>query len=434
MKNSLVRFLFLITLIFTSASISSAWDDTGHKLTAYIAWEQMSPQARERAIKILLSAPEDSHLSAFYLQNSRSAESNNRELFMLASTWADIVRDRKFPVRFAKYHKGDWHYADTFWRITDNKVDVLKDFAEPKGKAVEQLFAFDKLMRDAAASDTDKAIALAWILHLGGDIHQPLHTSARVTQYDPKGDQGGNLFLLSPKGAKGDDRLNLHWFWDSIVMRNIARQNDACDTDYLPPIAQAMMKKYPQAKMQSRLKLGKFDDWQQEGFQIASTKFYPASLKFGEPPPEEYKKMAFEIAEEQIALAGYRMGAMLNQIFGNQASTSTEFNKDDLPMTSGKLTREEYEKDKAKFEKQSGENTSIIGKGINDSWLWFKIRSALMTTNELRDSIINVDVIDSVVTLKGSVSNKAQKRKAISVAKSIDGVKALIDNLKIISK
>jgi hypothetical protein len=319
MKNTLLKFSLLLTFNFVFAVTLSAWDDAGHKLTTYIAWEQMSPQARERAFKILMSAPEDAHLSVFYLQDSRSAAVRQRELFMLASTWADIVRDKDFKNRYEKYHKGDWHYADTFWRVTaDGKVDILKDFAEQKGKAVEQLFAFDKLLRDANASEADKAVALAWILHLGGDIHQPLHTSARVTEAEPKGDQGGNLFLLSPKDAKGDDRLNLHWFWDSIVRRNIPRINDACDSDYLPPIAQAMMKKYPAAKMQNRLKLGKFDEWQQEGFQIASTKFYPASLKVGIAPSEEYKKMAFEIAEEQIALAGYRMGAMLNQIFDNR--------------------------------------------------------------------------------------------------------------------
>ena len=318
MKNLLVKFLFLLLVNFTLIFSVSAWDDAGHKLTMYIAWEQMSPTARERAVKILLSAPEDSDLSVFYLQDSRSAAAKQRELFMIASTWADIVRDKNFKVRADKYHKGDWHYADTFWSNANGKVEVLKDFAEPKGKAVEQLFAFDKSLRDASVSDADKAIALAWVLHLGGDIHQPLHTSARVTQYDPKGDQGGNLFMLSPKGAKGNDRVALHWYWDSIVGRNIPRVSDACDSDYLPPIAQAMMKKYPAAKMQNNLKLGKFDEWQQEGFQIASTKLYPASLKFGEMPSDDYKKMAFEIAEEKIALAGYRLGAMLNQIFDTQ--------------------------------------------------------------------------------------------------------------------
>ena len=318
MKNLCAKSLFLVIINLAFVFSASAWDDTGHKLTTYIAWEQMSPAARERVIKILLSAPEDSDLSVFYLQDSRSAAAKQRELFMIESTWADIVRDKNFKNRFAMYHKGDWHYADSFWSNADGKVEVLKDFAEPKGKAVEQLFAFDKSLRDAAVSDADKAIALAWVLHLGGDIHQPLHTSARVTKYDPKGDQGGNLFSLSPKGATGNDRVSLHWYWDSIVGRNIARQNDACDSDYLPAIAKQITDKYPLSKMQNRLKLGKFDEWQMEGFQIASTKLYPASLKFGEMPSDDYKKMAFNISEEQLALAGYRMGAMLNQIFDNQ--------------------------------------------------------------------------------------------------------------------
>ncbi len=318
MKHTYYKILFLAVINLTFAFSAAAWDDTGHKLTTYIAWEQMSPAAREKAFKILMSAPEDAHLSVFYLSDSRSAATKQREFFMLASTWADIVRDKDFKNRYAKYHKGDWHYADTYWRTVEGKVEVLNDFAEPTGKAVEQLFAFDKLLRDANASDADKAIALAWILHLGGDIHQPLHTSGRVTEYDPKGDQGGNRFSLAPKEATGDARLNLHWFWDSIIGRNIARRNDACDTSYLPTIARAIMKKYPAAAMQPRLKLGKFDDWQQEGFQIASTKLYPTSLKFGEAPSESYKKMAYGIAKEQIALAGYRMGAMLNQILDDQ--------------------------------------------------------------------------------------------------------------------
>lgn len=316
MKNWCVKFLFLTFFSFAFVISAFAWDDTGHKLTAYIAWEQMTPKAREQAVKILLAAPEDSDLSVFYLQDSRSAAAKQRELFMIAATWADIVRDKNFKVRMSKYHHGKWHYQDTFWRNDNGKVELVTDMKSDDENAVERLFAFDKVLRDVAASDADKAIALAWILHLGGDIHQPLHTSARVTKYDPKGDQGGNLYILSPKGATGDDRLSLHWFWDSIIGRNIARQNDACDTDYLPPIAAEITKKYPLSKFQNKLELGKFDEWQKEGFQIASTKLYPASLKFGVAPSNDYKKMAFDISEEQIAFAGYRLGAMLNDIFG----------------------------------------------------------------------------------------------------------------------
>ncbi len=324
MKNLCVKFLFLAFFSFACVYSAFAWDDTGHKLTAYIAWEQMTPAAREQAVKILLAAPEDSDLSVFYLQDSRSAATKQRELFMIAATWADIVRDKNFKVRYAKYHHGVWHYKDTFWRDTDGKVELVSDMKSDDENAVAKLYEFDKVLRDSAASDADKAIALAWVLHLGGDIHQPLHTSARVTKYDPKGDQGGNVFSLAPKDATGDARLNLHWFWDSIIGRNIVRQNDACDSDYLPPIAQEIMKKYSASKFQKKLELGNFDEWQKEGFQIASTKLYPASLKFGEPPSNDYKKMAFDIAEEQIALAGYRLGAMLNQIFDSPTAKTSE--------------------------------------------------------------------------------------------------------------
>lgn len=315
--------IFLIILpVLTFTFPASAWDDAGHKISAYIAWQRMTPQARENAARILLASPPDADLSVLYSQDSRSPAVRQRELFMLASTWADIVRDRKFKERYDKYHKGNWHYSDTFWSVTNGKIEYLKEIEEG-GKAVEKLYDFDKTMRNASESDAEKAIALAWILHLGGDIHQPLHTSARVTELEPKGDQGGNLFLLTAKGAPRDQQVNLHWFWDSIVGRNIPRRNDACDSDYLPPIAAAMMKKYPYARMQNRLALGRFDQWQKENFARNLTDVFSPDLIRFQTPSEKYKRKAMRVAEEQLMLAGYRMGEMLNQIFGSAGAVTT---------------------------------------------------------------------------------------------------------------
>ncbi len=307
------KFVLLLLLTFGSLIPAAAWDDTGHKLTAYIAWQRMTPAARESVIKILLAAPENSDLSVYYLQDSRSEAVKQRELFMIAATWADIVRDKKFPVRYKEYHHGNWHYTDTFWRETGGKAELLEE-KEEGGKAVDKLVEFDRTLRDSSASDKDKAIALAWILHLGGDIHQPLHASARITELEPKGDQGGNTFLLTPKDAPKTE--NLHWFWDSIVGRNVARKNDACDTDYLPPLADAMMKKYPFAKMQNSLKIGQFDEWRKESWILATTDVFSPDLKRFEMPSEKYKKNAYRVAQARLALAGYRLGEMMNQIFG----------------------------------------------------------------------------------------------------------------------
>ncbi len=313
------KFVVILMLLISALSVS-AWDDAGHKISAYIAWQRMSPEVREKAVKILLSAPEDSDLSVFYLQDSRSEATKKRELFMLASTWADIVRDRKFDVRYKKYHKGNWHYADTFWSNTNGKFEILSGFEEG-GLATEKLYEFDKMMRDSTVADVDKAIALAWILHLGGDIHQPLHTSARVTELEPKGDQGGNLFSLTPEGTPREQSENLHWYWDSILRQIMPRKNDACDSDYLPPIADAMIKKYPFTKMQKNLALGNFDEWQKQSFKFNPTDVFSADLKRYEMPSEKYKKNAFRISQEQLTMAGYRLGEMLNEILGSNSAS-----------------------------------------------------------------------------------------------------------------
>ena len=93
------------------------------------------------------------------------------------------------------------------------------------------------------------------------------------------------------------------------------------------------------------------------------------------------------------------------------------------------ITREEYDKNRAEYEREKGSST--IGQGANDSWLWFKTRAALLTTSDLRESTINVDVVNDVVTLKGTVETAAQKTKAEQVAKGIDGVKSVKNELKV---
>lgn len=308
------KIIFLITVAFIFTNSVCAWDDTGHKLTAYIAWERMTPQAREKAFKILMSAPEDSDLSVYYLQDSRSEAAKKLELFEIAATWADIVRDRNFKVRYEKYHKGNWHYADTFWTTENGRIKLLPNPAgEEGGQAIVKLKEFDKVLRDPAASGADKAIALAWFLHLAGDIHQPLHASARVTAEEPKGDQGGNLFLMAAATEPRETRLNLHWFWDSIIGRVIERR-DMTDDIYISSIARQLMQLYPAPEMQSQFSAG-YDEWQQESVKLAQEKVFTSALKRGEAPSSAYRRESFNLAEQRLALAGYRMGEILNQIF-----------------------------------------------------------------------------------------------------------------------
>ena len=311
----IIRTACFFALLLVSVLPASAWDDTGHKITAYIAWQQMTPETRDRVIKILRAAPEDAQLSTFYLgSGGRSEETKKREFFMLVASWADIIRDRDFETRMKKYHHSNWHYDDIFWKTVDGKV-VEVPAPDEGGKAVEKLIDFDKSIR-GSDSDKEKALAIAWIEHLIGDLHQPLHTSARVTDLELKGDQGGNFFKITPKDTPRDKEENLHWFWDSIVMRAIPRKNDACDADYVDPVAKSIIKKYPYAKMKARLAPGKFEEWKLESLKLAQTAVFSPDLKRFEMPSAAYKKKALNLAEERLALAGYRMGELFNEVFG----------------------------------------------------------------------------------------------------------------------
>jgi len=94
-------------------------------------------------------------------------------------------------------------------------------------------------------------------------------------------------------------------------------------------------------------------------------------------------------------------------------------------------TKEEYERDKARYQREAKESGRTVGSGLNDGWLWVKARFDLAAADDLRDSTINVDVDNAVVTLSGTVASAAQKTKAEQVAKSVEGVKSVKNMLKV---
>lgn len=308
--------IFSALLTFIAVMPAVAWDDVGHKITGYIAWQRMSPAARERVIKILRAAPEDSHLSAYYqLYGVRPDADKQLDYFMLVPTWADIVRDRAFPVRYEKYHKGDWHYTSIFWREVGGKAELIAD-KKADGQAIEKLAEFEKVLRDPVVSDKDKAIALAWFMHIGGDIHQPLHTSSRVTDREPNGDIGGNTFLISAEGTPRENQQNLHWFWDSIVPRNIPYNFGFCEGCYVKQIADGFISRYSFDAEKGGLALSNYVSWKDESLKLAQGEVFRSDLKRFEAPSDAYRRNAFSVAERRLTMAGYRMGETLNEIFG----------------------------------------------------------------------------------------------------------------------
>ena len=113
------------------------------------------------------------------------------------------------------------------------------------------------------------------------------------------------------------------------------------------------------------------------------------------------------------------------------ANTNANANANTSGNYNAKITKEEYEKDKERYGREAKGAGETIGSGLEDGWLWVKTKGELATVNDLRDSTINVDVSDAVVTLRGSVASKDQETKAVAAAKSVSGVKSVTNKLTV---
>ncbi len=121
------------------------------------------------------------------------------------------------------------------------------------------------------------------------------------------------------------------------------------------------------------------------------------------------------------------MNATLNT---NMANTNNVTGTGSVDFNSN-ISREEYDKHKDKYSTAAKSSGESIGQGLEDGWLWTKTKSALATTNDLRDSTINVDVDNGVITLRGTVATKAQLDSAAKVANGIEGKKSVKNELTV---
>lgn len=129
-------------------------------------------------------------------------------------------------------------------------------------------------------------------------------------------------------------------------------------------------------------------------------------------------------------MAASNVAVVVNNNANANTSTVSTINSNARTYNAN-ISRADYDRDKDRYTAEAKEAGSTVGQGAEDGWLWTKTRSSLLTTDDLRESTINVDVNNSVVTLKGTVASAAQKAKAVQMAKAIDGVKGVKDELKI---
>jgi hypothetical protein len=166
-----------------------------------------------------------------------------------------------------------------------------------------------------------RAIALAWLFHLVGDIHQPFHTAQLFTVDYPNGDRGGNEICV--RVTQSGQPMDLHRFWDGVITSssNLTRlQNEAT----------ALRNR--QGFQLTELGNADFKSWAKESFEIATKIAYRNGGRIGSPRdgnkdctalaaapvlPVGYAVSARRIADRRIILAGYRLADLLTRVVGN---------------------------------------------------------------------------------------------------------------------
>jgi len=281
------RFLLFCALFAISAT-SQAWIDTGHMLVATIAQTQLKAKVKMETDRLLKIGADEKNMD-----------------FVTTSSWADDIRGQRRET-------GPWHYIDYHFR-TDGKPTTNKPDAENAVWAIEK---FSAILKDKSKPDAERSEALRFLIHFVGDIHQPLHATARDSDEHPTGDKGGNDFrITAPAAFNGISRppRNLHSFWDfgGGLFHGEQRPLTVDSKARIDAMAASLMKQYP-ARSFPAVGDMKPEHWAQESFELDKTVVY--NLQDGSTPSDEYVKKAQDVCGHRITLAGYRLARLLNDL------------------------------------------------------------------------------------------------------------------------
>jgi hypothetical protein len=192
-------------LVVAVSTLALAWNETGHLVTARLAWRQLTEEQRARVVAVLKKHP---HYEEYLIARKPDGFTEDEWAFMRAATWADWVRSHHKE----QFEHPTWHYINYPIVPPGSKVEAAKH--EPPAKqenVVNQLaVCVEKIGK---GTDEEKAVYLTWLFHLVGDTHQPLHCNAVYSERFPEGDKGGNLARIRIRSGS----VNLHSFWDGLL-------------------------------------------------------------------------------------------------------------------------------------------------------------------------------------------------------------------------
>ena len=251
-------------LLLLTVDSAAFWGANGHRIVGLIAERRLSEKALQGVREIL-----------------------GTESLARASTWADEIRsDSRWG--FA----ASWHYINIADGDTFDSTSRNKD-----GDILQALGCFEQVVRDPEAARADKLVAIRYLVHLVGDLHQPLHVGLAT-------DRGGNSVRVEFFG----DLTNLHSLWDSGMLRG-ERLSYTEFADFIDHLSPATV-----AELQS----GTFRDWAQESFELRSEAYDYGRRNRNTNLPRlsyQYSFRNMPTVRKRLMEAGVRLAGLFNSIF-----------------------------------------------------------------------------------------------------------------------
>ena len=248
----MLRWLMAIVLAWVVAPPAHAWGPQGHQIIAALAWAQLAAPARAGVERLLAAEPGATLVSV--------------------STWAD---ENRSPETAA------WHYVN--FPRGQCTYDARRDC--PDGQCVVAALDTQLALLASGAPDSQRLVALKWVVHLAGDVHQPLHAGHAD-------DRGGNRYQLQAFRLG----TNLHALWDSGLLQQVEESNARLTARLLRSTTGAGEPGAMQAAQESCRIVGMPGFYPERQLDAAYvTRFTP-------------------VMEQRLALAGARLAAWLNQV------------------------------------------------------------------------------------------------------------------------
>jgi hypothetical protein len=344
MGGQLKRVAAVAAAFLASAAVPGqalAWNAHSHMLVAAVAWRHMTPAARTKAADLLKLNP----MYSTWIADAPAAD-RDEYAFIRAATWPDKIRPILCPggvdPQPVGVSTGDkvWHgdltkicyiddgsqppavpassrnvgYGDMllhrYWHFKDVPFSTDGTPTQPPDtpNAGVQIAAFTSTLRSATAPDDQKAYGLAWLVHLVGDMHQPLHATSRFAKKTPHGDNGGNSVKVctTPANCTPAKAGKLHSFWDGALGSGEEPTAVIAFAAALPPAPAA------------QVAVTDIDTWISDSSNLARTRVYVSPIGPQTGPYKitaKYRTSSAQLARRQVELGGERLAVLLNGVF-----------------------------------------------------------------------------------------------------------------------